>query len=92
MKKLVSVQEVDNQGMEALLGEQVTFFCLGYIYHGKLIGVNTVDVLIEQAHIVYDTGAFTEVGFKDAQLLAKEWRLKTATIESYGVFTNKFKK
>ncbi len=91
MKKLVTVQELDDQGLEALLGQQVTFFCLGYIYHGKLTGVNTTDVVIENAYIVYETGAFTDSGFKDAQLLAKEWRLRTATIESYGVFTNKYK-
>lgn len=91
MKRLVSVQEVEGQGLEALIGEQVTFFCLGYIYHGKLIGVNTTDVILESAYIVYETGAFSDSGFKDAQLLAKEWRLRTSTIESYGVFTNKKK-
>lgn len=36
MKKLMHVTEVDGEGIEALLGENVTFFCLNYIYHGKL--------------------------------------------------------
>lgn len=31
MKKLVSVQEVEGQGLDALLGEEVTFFCMNYI-------------------------------------------------------------
>ena len=89
MKRLVSITEVEGQGLEALLGEKVTFFCLNYIYHGKLIGVNTSDVLIENAYIVYETGAFNEKGFKDAQLVAKEFRLRTATIEAYGVLSVK---
>lgn len=89
MKKLVAVQEVEGQGLEALLGEKVTFFCLNYIYHGKLIGVNITDVLLQDAYIVYETGAFSDNGFKDAQLVAKEFRLRTATIESYGVLNAK---
>lgn len=85
MKKLVQVQEVEGQGLEALLGQQVTFFCMNYIYHGKLIGVNTTDILIENGHIVYVTGAFTQTAFSDAQLVSKELRIRTAAIESYCV-------
>ena len=91
MKRLVQVQEVEGQGLEALMGQKVTFFCLNYIYHGELIGVNTTDVLLRNAFIVYETGTFSDTGFKDAQALGPEWRLRTATIESYGVFTNKQK-
>lgn len=89
MKKIVTVTEVEGQGLEALLGQQVTLFCINYIYHGILSGVNTDDVLLGNAFIVYETGAFTDKGFKDAQKLADEWRVRTSAIESYGVFTNK---
>lgn len=89
MKKIVQTVEIPGQGLEALLGEQVTFFCLNYIYHGKLIGVNEKDVLLENAYLVFETGGFEEKGFKDAQFLADEFRLRTATIESYGVLKNK---
>jgi hypothetical protein len=85
----MQVTEVEGQGLEALLGEKVTFFCLNYIYHGKLIGVNTHDVLLQDAYLVYETGAFNEKGFKDAQSVGKEWRLRVATIESYGVLSEK---
>ena len=85
MKKIVQTVEVQGQGLEALLGEQVIFFCLNYNYYGKLIGVNTDDVLLEKAYVVYETGTFSEKTFKDAQLIANEWRLRTSTIESYGV-------
>lgn len=89
MKKLLQVQEVEGQGLEALLGQKVTFFCANYIYHGELIGVNTHDLLLGNAFIVYETGDFNSSGFKDAQKLGSEWRIRVASIESYGVFTNK---
>ena len=89
MKKLVQVQEVEGQGLEALLGQRVTVFCLNYIYCGELVGVNTTDIILKGASIVYDTGSFSTKGFADAQPIAQEWRLRTATIESYGVLENK---
>lgn len=85
----VLVTEKENEGLLALLGKKVTFFCLNYIYHGELEGVNDTCVKLKDAFIVYETGAFTDKGFKDAQKLADTWYLATATIESYGVFTNK---
>lgn len=89
MKKLVNVSEVEGEGLLALLGEKVTVFSLNYIYHGRLTGVNDVDILLSDAYIVYETGAFNEKGFKDAQYIAKEWRLRTSAIESYGVLDDK---
>ncbi len=89
MKKIVQTVEVEGQGLEALLGEKVTFFCLNYIIHGELVGVNAADILLKDAYIVYETGDFNSKGFKDAQKLAPEWRVRTSAIESYGVFTNK---
>lgn len=91
MKRIVEVKEVADQGLEALLGEEVTFFCLNYIYHGTLVGVNTTDILIENPKIVYETGAFDAPSFKDAQKLGKEWRIRAAAIESYGALPKKEK-
>lgn len=89
MKKLVHVQEIEGQGLEALLGLKVTLFCANYIYCGVLEGVNTDDVILSDACIVYATGPFSDKGFKDAQRLHDEWRIRTAAIESYGVLPNK---
>lgn len=86
MKKLVSVTEVDGEGLEALLGENVMLFGLNYIYAGKLVGVNEKFVQLEDASIVYETGSFAERGYKDAQPLpGKVWYVQIAAIESYGV-------
>ncbi len=85
MKKIVSVTEVSGEGLEALMGERVTLFCLNYVYTGNLVGVNTTCVLLEDAAIVYETGAFTDKAWKDAQKLPNALYVQTAAIESFSV-------
>ena len=84
MKKIVSVTEVDGEGLVALLGERVTLFCLNYIYEGRLSGVNEACVLLEDAAIVYETGPFSGTEFKDAQPIANVWYVQRSAIESFG--------
>lgn len=85
MKKLVEVTEVDGEGLEALLGERVTLFCMSYIYTGKLVGVNTTFVKLADAAIVYETGPLTDKTWKDAQALPDDWYVETGAIESFGL-------
>lgn len=86
MKKLIEVTEVEGEGLEALLGQNVLLFCLNYIYTGKLVGVNSTFVKLDGAKIVYETGAFSDKNYKDAQSLpASEWYVQTSAIESYGL-------
>ena len=86
MKKLVTVTEVEGEGLESLLGERVLLFCLNYIYTGKLTGINASFVQLEEPAIVYETGAFTDKGYKDAQRLhANTWYVQVGAIESFGV-------
>jgi hypothetical protein len=83
MRKLV--EEVENEGLSKLLGEKVTLFCLNYIYTGKLVGVNDTCVLLKEPSIVYETGAFTETQWKDAQKLPHELYVMLGAIESFGI-------
>ena len=85
MKKIVNVTEVAGEGLEKLLGEIVTLFCLNYIYTGKLIGVNTDCVLLESPSIVYETGPFNTKDWKDAQLLPNELYVMKSAVESFGL-------
>jgi hypothetical protein len=85
MKKLISVTEVQGEGLESLMGERVTLFCLNYIYTGKLVGVNASCVLLEDAAIVYETGELTDKKWKDAQKLPGNWYVQTGSIESFGL-------
>lgn len=86
MKKLVKVEEVAGEGLVGLMGENVTLFCLNYIYHGKLVGMNDTCIKLEDACVVYATGAFTDKNFTDAQPIPrKEWYVQTSAIESFGI-------
>lgn len=88
MKKVVTVTEVEGEGFEALMDKQVLLFCLNYIYTGRLIGVNKTCILLENPSIVYETGAFSDASFKDAQKLPNQLYVSTAAIESFSE-TNK---
>jgi len=84
MKKLpTAVIEVDNEGLIALLGKQVTLFCLNYIYSGTLEGVNEKCVKLNNAAIIYETGSFNDSSFKDAQKLPNDVYVMINTIESF---------
>ncbi len=84
MQRFIKETEVD--GLEKLLGQTVELWCLNYIYCGELVGVNTTDVCLKGAKVVYETGELRCDTFKDAQPVhnQKEWYVRTATIESYG--------
>ena len=83
MKKIV--EEVSGEGLQKLLGERVTLFCLNYIYTGKLIGINETCVLLTGASIVYETGELTSKSWKDAQALPHDWYVQLSAVESFGV-------
>ena len=81
----VAVIEVENEGFNALLGETITLFCAIYIYTGKLVGVNSTFVKLENPKIVYETGEFNAKEWKDAQALPNELYVMTGMIESFGI-------
>jgi len=83
MKRLV--EEVEGEGLTALIGQRITLFCMNYIYTGKLVGVNTTCVLLHDVSVVYETGPFGEKAWKDAQPLPSAWYVQTAAIEGFGV-------
>ena len=85
MKTIVEVKETENEGLLALIGKNVTFFAMNYIYVGRLVGVNTTCVKLENPKIVYETGAFTDNKYRDAQALPNVLYIQTGAIESFGV-------
>jgi hypothetical protein len=83
MKKIVNVQEVEGEGLTALLGEKVILFCMNYFYAGTLIGVNSDCVLLEDGGIVYETGPFSDKAWKDLQLIPGPLYVRIAAIEAF---------
>mgnify|MGYP001576237618 CR=1 FL=1 len=85
MKKLVNVTEVENEGLIALMGENVLLVCMNYFYAGKLVGVNDEFVQLEDAQLVYVTGPWSTTTWQEAQKLPTSiWYVKTAAVESFG--------
>ena len=83
MKKIV---EVENEGLESLLGKNVTLFCANYFYAGTLAGVNEQCVRLDNPRIVYDTGPWTDNGYADEQALPCDYiYISTGFIEAFGV-------
>lgn len=81
----VLVETKDREGLESLLDQRVTLFCLNYIYTGKLVGINDSCIKLDDASVVYETGDFSEKSWKDAQPLPNSWYVKKASIESFGI-------
>ena len=85
MRKIVNAMEVTGEGLDKLLGEVITLFCLNYIYTGTLAGVNGECVLLENPSIVYETGPFSDTAWQDAQRLPKDLYVMKASIEAFGI-------
>lgn len=85
MKKLIKVEEVSGEGLVGLMGQNVTLFCLNYIYTGLLVGVNETYVKLEKAKVVFETGAYDEKSWKDAQPLPGDWYVQLSAVESFGI-------
>jgi hypothetical protein len=85
MKKLVTFTEVEGEGLVSLLGKKVLLLCGNYFYSGVLTGVNTNDVLLEEAGIVYETGPLNAGKFTDFQTFGGNGQLyvRTSWIEAY---------
>lgn len=84
-EKKMFVDQVKGEGLKSLLGEQVTFFCMNYIYSGMLVKVNKTCALLQNPKIVYETGAFTDAAWKDAQPVCPQLYIQISSIESFGV-------
>lgn len=86
MHVLRTLDTVEQEGLLALIGQPVEFYCGVYIYAGTLIGVNDTCVKISNPHIVYETGAHTDAKYKDAQPLNREFHyIQLGLLESFGV-------
>lgn len=82
MKKII--EEVAGEGLESLLGERITLFCLNYIYTGRLKGVNETCVLLEEPSIVYETGPWNTKTWQDAQALPNSIYVMLSCVEAFG--------
>lgn len=88
MQVLQNVVEVAEEGFLSLIGKNVEIYCGIYIYAGKLVGVNSTCIKLENPHLVYETGAFTDKKYKDAQHMGRDAHyIQCAFVESFGIST-----
>ena len=85
MKVLKHIEEIECEGLLALLGQRITVFCAVYIYTGELVGVNDTCIKLKDPSIVYETGPFNDKKWKDAQALPNEFYIQIGMIEGFGV-------
>ena len=80
----VLVKEIENEGLNCLIGKRVTLFCCRYIYTGELVGVNDDCVKLSDCGIVFETGSFNDKSWKDYQKLPNDFYVAKQSIESFG--------
>jgi hypothetical protein len=85
MKVITRIEKNKEEGFMALIGQRITCFCAIYIYTGDLVSVNETCIKLENPQIVYETGAFDDKKWKDAQALPNVMYIQTAMVESFGV-------
>ena len=89
MKKTIKVEEIEGEGLLALLNKRVLLMCAGYFYEGELEGVNDSYVKLKDPSIVYSTGNWSDADYSDIQKLhADEWYVQRGSIESFGLSKN----
>jgi hypothetical protein len=93
MKKIKEVTKtvaVENQivdeddGLIVLLGKRVFFHCVNYNYIGKLVGVNTTSIKLEEARVVFETGPYSSSTMKISEPTHKNLAfIQISAIESF---------
>ncbi len=81
LRKLV---ETEDNGLDAYLGKRITLFCMNYIYTGNVLAVSDKLILLGDPSIVYETGAFTDPKWADAQALPKQIGVMLSAVEAFG--------
>jgi hypothetical protein len=79
---MITLIDDKKSGLVELFGKRVTFFGVVYIYTGVLVAIDKSFAKLENAAIVYETGAFTDPKWKDAQPLPHPVYVKLGSIES----------
>lgn len=80
---IANVVEVEGKGLEELLGQKVLLMCMNFNYAGTLVGVNEKSVLLDDASVVFETGAYTDSKWKDAQKINKPLYVMIDKIEAF---------
>lgn len=76
------IQEVQGEGLMSFLGKRILIMCANYFYCGDLVGVNDNCVKLENAGIVYETGAWDAKAWKSYERIGNVY-VSMDAIESW---------
>ena len=85
MKTLVEVKETENEGLLALMGQNIIVFGTQYYYAGKLVGVNATCIKLTNACKVYETGPLVGKSWKTSEALPNDTYVMLHAIEAFTV-------
>lgn len=75
-------KEIDN--LQDLVGEKYLFQCARYFYYGKVTNVTPTHIVLKEAGIVFDVGAYDAKEAADMQLVSnKTIYLMRQAVESF---------
>ncbi len=60
-----TVETLNKEGLEGLLGLTITLFCMNYIYTGKLVGINNNCIKLENPKGITSSGLSTGPIFQE---------------------------
>lgn len=85
MKQVITVTEVEGEGLEAFLGKSIILMCMNYNYAGTLEGINEtfVKLAAKDAVIVYETGEWSAKKWADAQAVGGPIYVERSKIEAF---------
>lgn len=85
MKQVITVTEVQGEGLEAFLGKPIMLMCMNYNYSGTLEGINDTFVKLSAADavIVYETGDWSRAAWADAQKVGGAIYVERSKIEAF---------
>lgn len=86
MQTVVEIKEDKLEGLNKFLNKRILILSAGYFYEGILVGIDDACVKINDAHIVYETGKWSDVNYRDRQKLHTDsWYVQVGLIESFGL-------
>lgn len=77
------ISDYSGAGFHDFIGRRILILCANYFYTGKLVRINDDCVLLEDAYIVFETGALDSAWYKDAQKLESPVYVRMSAIESF---------
>jgi hypothetical protein len=79
------IMETEGEGLTKLMGRKVLLLCANYFYAGVLSGVDAEQVKLTDPSIVYETGEWSAVAWKDSQNMGiAELFVRLSAVEAYG--------